>query len=262
MPASRRLLPLAVVLAALVAGCGLPRATASARVAYLDIDGDVAVSDRSGAAGASSSASDLGLDEEVVFMPRVDVDWGSFHASVNGFTVDYSGDGEATARISFGDSTIEQGTDVETDASFDYLVGTFVVDILPLPEVEFGIGLGVGFLSYDLAFAAKDVRAEVSVDDTVPFGYLAARLATQIGPVRLRGTVGGISVEFDDDDVNFLEFDVSGSLRVFGDDDLLEGYVTLGYRYLDLDYTWKPSDGRLDADVTLLGPYIGLEISF
>ena len=57
--------------------------------------------------------------------------------------------------------------------------------------------------------------APVEVDGVVPFGYLAAMLAKNLGPVRLQLTGKGMSVDFGDEDIDFFELDGLVSVRLW-----------------------------------------------
>jgi hypothetical protein len=265
MPARHRLLLPVVVLVALggLAACGIPRVKPMARVGVLDIEGDIEVRNRSGSARGASDADDLGLDEETVFQPRLDVDWGPVHLSAEGFGVDYSGRGEAEAQLAFGGTVISRGTKLDTDLSGDFVTGSVVVDPFPIPTVDLGIGLGVGYLAYDLEFDSREAPVRLEIDDELPFAFLVFRAAAQFGSFAFLGTARGLSLEWEDDDITYYEIDVSARYRPFGDDEgVLEGYVAVGYRYLSIDYSYEPSDGKLELDVDLSGPYLALELWF
>lgn len=228
------------------------------------VDGDIAVNDSGGRAGARSSADDLGLDEEFAFQPKVDVDWGGIHASVNATWLDYSGDGTAEGAIRFGNNEISADADVRTDLQAQLYEGYVVFDILPLGDaVDVGIGAGVGAVYYDLEFEAKGTSARVSLDDWLPLGFVMVRVAADLGAVKLLGTAAGITFDVDEDDATFFEVDVSGRYRLFGEEGPVEGHVILGLRYLYIDYEWTPSEGTLHIDdLEVYGPYLGLDIRF
>jgi hypothetical protein len=260
--AASSILVVALLLALACVSCSTPGVSLGPRAAWLVIDGNVGAASTGNVVSTDSSTDDLGLDSSVVFAPRASLDWSPIHVTVSALMAGYSGDGEATGRLSLGDIEIEAGTDVETDLSMDLLTGSIVYDILPIPEVELGIGLGVGSVWYDLSVQQKGSSEEVSQDGILPIAFLTARAAADLGPVSVLGTVSGISIEFEDDDVSFIEVDLSAGYRVFGEDSMVEGRIMAGYRYVDFDYTYRGSRGRLEADLTLQGPYVGFDLVF
>jgi hypothetical protein len=231
-------------------------------VARLDIDGDLGASNLRRSVSASTDTDDLGLDASTTFLPRVALDWSPIHVAVTGMAISYSGDGKATGRLALGDYVIEQGTAVETDVSLDMATATIVIDPFPIPAVDLGVGLGVGALWYDVLIESKRTVAEIDREGSLPMGFLTARAAADLGPVSLLGTLSGIALELESDDVSYIDLDLSAGYRLFGDDGLVEGRAYLGYRYMGVDYTWTGGRGRFEAELALHGPYLGFELSF
>lgn len=263
---ARRLggLTIVLALAAFLGACSTPHVTPAARGGVMYIDGDIAVNDSGGRAGARSSADDLGLDEEFAFQPKVDVDWGGIHVSANATWFDYSGNGTAEGALQFGNDEISADADVRTDLQAQLYEAYVVFDILPLGDlVDVGIGAGGGAIYYDLEFEAKGTSARIHIDDWLPLGFVIVRVAADLGAVKLLGTASGITFDYDDDDATFFELDLSGRYRLFGDEGPVEGHVILGFRYLYLDYEWSPSSGTLEIDdLALYGPYLGFDLRF
>ncbi len=263
---ARRLggLTVVLVLTALLGACSTPHVTPAARGGLMFIDGDVGVGDSGGRVGARSSADDLGLDEEFTFQPKVDLDWGGIHASVNATWLDYSGDGTAEGEIRFGGNVISADTDVRTDLKADLYEAYIVFDILPLGDViDLGIGAGGGAIYYEVEFESRDASARVHLDDWLPLGFVMVRVAADLGALKLLGTASGVTFDIDDDDATFFEADLSGRYRLFGEDGPVEGHLILGFRYLYLDYEWSPSSGTLHIDnLSVYGPYLGVDIRF
>ena len=240
-----------------------PRVKPGLRVGQLDIGGQFGAISDAGAASVSSSASALGLEAETIFQPHVDLDWTRWHLWLTGFQAEYSGSGTAEATIDLGGRPpITAGTPVQTDADFTYLTGNVIYDILPTDLVNIGLGLGGGLVGYDLAFQSEISPLRVTTSETLPFAFPLARLAKEIGPLTLLGSVGGLAVDFSGYDIAYLNYDISVNYRIFGADDKMQGHVTVGYQYLEVDYEHEDESGRVIIDVALDGPYVGLALSF
>jgi hypothetical protein len=249
----------ALLLATAMAGCGIPRADLALQGAYLVPGGKVGVS--RGRSQVTTRVDDLNLDGQVVVLPRAALGWGGLHLRADGFTGTWSGNGTATARLDAGDGhRIEAGTDVATDVELTYATAAATYDLVPSDVVDLGLGLGAGWLGYDLMFASRESRARVSVDDSTPFAYPALHVASDLGIVRLSGDLGGIALSAGDRKLTYVDADVRAALRLF--EGVASGYLVAGYRYLLLDYEDEQGGSDVRADVTFQGPYLGFQVSF
>ena len=158
--------------------------------------------------------------------------------------------------------TITAGTPVRTDADFTYVTANLIYDIIPTDAVEIGLGLGGGLVDYDLAFQSEVSPLRVATESTLPFAFPMFRIAKAFGRFGLLGTIGGIAVNFSGNDISYLQADLSASYRIFGEDEKLQGHVTLGYQYFRVDYEYGDQGGTTIINVTLEGPYFGFLLSF
>ena len=115
---SSRLLLAALFAIVVCVGCTAPRISAIPRAIWLDIDGDLGASGRDGPISGTTDMDDLGLDDTVGFIPKVELAWGPMHVGLTGLLAGFEGDGEATADLKLGNNEIEVGTDVETEVAF------------------------------------------------------------------------------------------------------------------------------------------------
>lgn len=261
---SRLLFIIVFLSALLLASCGMPRIGPMARVGNLDIDGDLTLKGGAGplAIRSSTSASSLGLDDETVFQPRVDVDWDDLHLTMNGFQTEYSGDGAVQSTLSLGGQIINIGTPVRSDWDIGFYTVQAMYDILPIEVVDVGIGGGVGYLEYDVDIQSKTSSSFIASDDELPFAFLSLRAAKEFGPFEAIGILNGLGIELGDEDFTYYEADVSASYRLFGGDKR-QGHVVLGYRLLSMDYEYKDRGRKVKVDdVELKGPYIAFKLYF
>jgi hypothetical protein len=254
-----RLGPLLVVLS-LVAGCSLPRVDASIRTGGMDIDGDVTAG--AGPAVGRTSASRLGLDREAVVQPRIDADWGGLHAWIDGLVVSYPGTGSAEGEITSGGRTLRGGVETRTEADLGYLVGGLVYDVLSTDYLDVGVGVAAGFVTYDLDIEERFGTGGIVFDDWLPLAFPVLRLSTEIGPVRAFAEGGLVQLEYEDARYGFGTFEIAGMYRLFGEAEGLQGYATLGYRHLFLDYDEDIGDGDVELELSMFGPYVGFTLSF
>ncbi len=250
--------------AILVSGCGVPTGRISARGGPLYLDGGVGTNQLGGNVRGQASAKDLGLDDpEIAFQPKAEVDWGGFNISLDGFAVGYSGNGTATVGLDIGNRPpIEQGAAVHTKLDLSYLMLKATFDLIPTDVIDVGIGLGGGIVDYDLSVNEILGVGSFETVETLPIIYPVIRVGSLIGPVRIAGYLGGLALSYDGNKIKYIDGEIYAGVRLFGADSRLQGWVSLGYRYIDFEYEYesKGSDVELDARVT--GPYLSLEITF
>lgn len=252
-----------VLAVSIVSSCSsTPRVENMPRVGILDIKGDLDVGSGNRRLTATSSAGKLGLEEEVAFQPRISLDWDNLHISLTATGVEYTATGEAKAALNIGELKVAGNIPVRSDLEARYIATEFIYDIPPITIMDLGVGIGLGTASYDVTLAEKIVGTRLSADDILFFGYLAARIAKDIGRFKFLLHLSGLTLEPKDWELRFWDIDFNASYRVFGKKDKTEGRFLLGYRYLKLDYEFKDEDFRIEVDATLLGPFVGFVLSF
>jgi hypothetical protein len=247
------------LLALAVLGCTTPEVGLVPRVGNLDIEGDFGTSIGSGVLVSKTSASSLGLDDETAFQPRIDLDWTDLHLSVNATNVEYSGDGVVQRTLNLPGLQLTGGTPVSTDWEFGLYTASLVYDIIPTEAIDIGVGAGVGWLDYDITAESSSARS--STDDNLPFAYLTARIAKEIGRFAFLAQLSGAGVEWDDEDLSYYEFDLSAAFSLF-ETKKTEGSVLVGYRLIGVDYEWEDGGSKIEADAEFDGPYIGFMLRF
>ena len=83
----------------------------------------------------------------------------------------------------------------------------------------------------------------------------------QLGPVELSALVGGLKIEYDDDEIFYLDVDVFGRIKILGGNDRIRGSLVAGVRGQRIDVTYEDGGDTADADVDLIGPYAGIELT-
>jgi hypothetical protein len=259
-------LPAIAVLTFLFAGCSMPSIALVPRVGQLDVEGDFSVSESAGGGAlkveTSADEDELGLDDETVFQPRIDLDWDDFHIWINAMRPEYSGNGELTTDLTIFGQTFTAGTPVSSDWEFGYYTVSAVYDIIPTGDaVDIGIGAGVGMITWDVEIASRTAPLRRSTDDDLGFAFLTARVATEISRFALLGQISGASVDWDDEDISFFEVDLSGGYKIF-DTKSCDGTVLAGYRFLNVDYEWEDGGSEVEVDADFYGPYLGFMLRF
>jgi hypothetical protein len=252
-------------IAVLVAGCGVPTARISARGGPLYLDGDISAN-QGGVVNVQGKGStdELGLDDpEVAFQPKAELDWGGWNFSLDGYNAAWSGDGVASVGLQIGNQPpVEAGAAVSSELDLTYVMLKATYDFVPGDWLDLGIGLGGGVLDYDFSVEEIFGVGTFKTAQAVPVIYPVIRAGTLLGPVRIAGYLGAIGLTYNGDKVRFIDGEIYAGLRVFGEESRVQGWVSVGYRYMDvlLEYNSRGTD--IDLDATVHGPYLSLEITF
>lgn len=257
---SRKVAAVAALLGSL-AGCSLPRAMVTPRLGTFDVKGDIAVS--SSGASASNSVDSVGLvEDDSVFGGRVDLAWGGIELSASAQTSTHDGDGVLEADVSQGGTTISAGTSVASALDLGLYNALLTFDLVPGDTFELGIGPGISVIDIQASFTDTTTSDQVSTDEVVPVPLLVLRAGAQLGPVHVSALVGGMKVSIDGNDATYLDVDLMGRLRLLGDGDHMTGWLTVGWREVDIDVQYDDGGDSVDADLTFSGPYFGVTIGF
>jgi hypothetical protein len=241
--------------------CSTPSIRPQVLVNSLELDGDIGTS--FGPLSTDNSVEALGLDDsETVIVPRADLDWDPIHVSIEGFQMEVSGTGVAEASLDIGDGPgISIGEPVDSEADFELYQARFVWDFVPDPLLDLGLGVGVGYLDYEISVQSLAGGGVVSGSDDLPFAFLAGRAAKTIGDFELLVLAGGGAIEIDDEDYKYLDVEAMVNWG-FWQVGPATAELALGYRYIRYEYEFDAGQGEFDLDLTLDGPFVGLSARF
>jgi hypothetical protein len=251
----------ALLLAALAAGCAAPHVELEPQFVPLELDGRLAAT--SGATTTAVSLDDLNLDNDGVEAGgRVDLKWGSPHLSASYAPGSFSGDGKLTAPFTFGGTTIASGASVNSDFRFNVASGALTFDVLPVPDVELGIGLGVAVVDFRGRVSDTSTGSTIATSSTIPVPLVAGRVTWEIWRLEAALLVSGFDYSINGDSMAYYDVDAQLRFRFLGDDGHVQGYVGLGYRQVGADFAYDDHGTHVGSDVTLKGPFLGLVLGF
>jgi hypothetical protein len=249
----------ALVVVLMGAACSAPSVRARALVNYLELDGDIGTS--VGPLSNENSLDALGLDNpETIIVPRVGLNWSTIHVSFEGFQTEFSGSGVAEATLDLGGTPITAGEPVDSEFDLGLYQSRFVWDFLPDPLQDLGLGIGVGYLDYEVKVASKTGPGIISGGDGLPFAFLTGRAAKAIGDFEVLVLAGGGAIKIDDESYNYIDLEAILTWA-FWDEGQATAELVIGYRYLRYEYEFDAgTGGEFDIDATLDGPVVGVSV--
>lgn len=251
--------PVALILFA--CACSAPGASVTPRYGEFSVDGKFSAT--ASGSSASSSFDDLGLDgTQGSFSPKGTLTFSGFDVDLSVLSTSFDGDGTTDGAIQIGGSTIPGNTDVDTDLKYETFTTVVTWDVVPTDVVDFGLGVGVTVVRFDMKMAETAGTESIKTDETFPVPLVAARGSVDIGPLDLTATAGYMDLSVSGNDLKFLDYDAALQYHLFGGDEHAAGHIAIGYRGYDVDADYEDDHSDVHADFTLNGPYVGLSISF
>ncbi len=241
-------------------GCGLPTLQGGVRYGTFEPTGDFGIS--SSGVVAQSDVEDAGFDrDDSVPSATIDFKWGAPHFTLSALQASFEGNGRLDAEVSQGGNTIPAGANVRSEMDLDIYSGIVTFDLLP-SSFELGIGGGVTAFDLDASIRDRDTGIEVSTDEIAPIPVVALRAGVEFGDFALSGLVSGMDIDVNDVDVAFYDVDVYARWRFIGGNKRVRGSLLAGWRQIGADFDYEDSNDDVEGDLTMFGPYIGLEIAF
>lgn len=252
-----RLAALAALLS--LSACALPSLEIQPRYARFEISGQAGMT--SGGVGGSADVEEAGLDEDETWAARADLKFGAPHLIGLAQQPRFEGTGTLDVTVTDGTDTITAGATVDSKADLDMYDLALVFDLIPGDTLELAIGFGAAYLDLDFRFEEQGTGTTVASQEEIPVPLLAAAGAVWLGPVEIAAFAGGMEYTLDDDSIAYLDADVYARLKLFGGDELLRVSLVAGYRYTDFELEYDDDSSAVDADLTIQGPYVGLDLS-
>lgn len=245
---------LAILAAAIVAGCSAPSASIRVGAFAPRVSGEVALGD--GAAGAPIDVdSELGLGDRST-APLVEAEIGGplGRIAVSGFR--HQVDGRGAIGEGFGD--IPAGTAVESSLDVANLRAAWTWDLVDLGPVRLAPGIGLDWFSIDTdvrSITAISVREQVQVEAPVPMVFLGASVDLDV--FRADVLAGGLTIDTGDLDGTFIDLEARLTVTPWEGVELFAGY-----RRITVDATSAVDGEDFGTDVVLDGLNFGGALRF
>jgi len=248
----------ALALVATSIGCSAPTLVGTARYGTFEPVGDFGIS--AGGASGAADVEEAGFDrDDSVPSASVDLKWGLPHVTVSALTSSFRGNGSLDADISQGGITIPAGSMVRSEMDLDVYSGVITFDVLPT-DFELGLGFGAGGFDLDAQITERTTGASVATEEIVGLPVLAARAGGRLGDFRASALLSASKFKYDDFDADlYYDLDLQASYSFLGGRNV-RAALAVGYRQIGIDADYDDGDDRVDVDLELRGPWIGLEI--
>jgi len=249
-----------VALAGSLTSCAVPTVRAYGGYSEMQMSGSLALEPTLGGVSLgtiTNNVEQLGIDDKFGSpYARVEVGLGLPRITVSAFQFKDEGTGQLQA--SFGN--IVAGTTVRTLVDISSAKAALTFDFLDT------ITGGLVRLSPGLAANVMDVRMEVSdtlalvtedVDELVAVPMPFVQLEVDAGMLAVTGEIGGMRLDLEEIDGEFLDAEVMVRLAPVDHFELFAGY-----RFISLDVSGTADDQDFDTDLRLSGWMVGGGVTF
>ena len=203
--------------------------------------------------GNNASLSDLGLDStEVVLVPRALLSLGGVGFIFDGWRFQTSGDGVIDQTFTFGGIDFTVNEQVRSDLDITNLRGIFMVPVVNTDFLRIALLGGISYYDFNGTVTGA-LSGTGSVHAPVPVPIVGVLGQAKLGPLLLEAEFSGLTFDYGDYNIDYLDFQVSVGMTVFK---ILA--VRAGYRMVYIDGTIE----GYDVDLTLDGFFVGASLNF
>ncbi|MCZ6596306.1 MAG: hypothetical protein O7B99_01560 [Planctomycetota bacterium] len=236
----------------------MPGIAVTPRYGPSEADGDIAIS--SIGMLVRSSVDQMGVEQDdSVFSPRIDIDWGPVDITLTTFDALYEGSGTAEAQLDLGGVVISAGDRVDSKLDLFLFFSAVTWDFVPGDTFCAGLGLGYGIVDFKADIESLSTGDSIGSAETFGIPLLVARAGVSTGRLDVSLLLSGLAARADGDEVALLDADLFARYELVSHG-VVAGALSLGYRYIMVDAEYDTLGSGVDADLDFQGPYFGLTL--
>jgi hypothetical protein len=146
-------------------------------------------------------------------------------------------------------------TPLNTNIDVDMLLANVYYNFIQTPDTIFGIGAGFGQTSIDLSIV-PDIGTSLVYSGTQPFGFLNLHFSSCYNRFLYGFALNGLSMDIDGVNIVYSDYKVDLGYRVI--DKRMKFDVIGGYRLVNFAIDLGYDSTKVDANVSLEGPFLGV----
>lgn len=213
--------------------------------------------DTFGSLFATGDSMNVGTSDE--FMLAVAAYYKRWGIGLNYMPTSFSGTGSALVKVGSGGTGVIVTTPLNTNIDVNMLLANVSYDFIKTGSNVFGVGVGLGNTSIDLAII-PDVGDSIIYNGNQPFGFLNIHMSSKHNDFSYGFSMNGISADFDGAAVDYSQYTVNLGYRV--KDGAVKLDVIGGYRLVNFAIDLQQGQNVVRADVALEGPYLGVNLVY
>lgn len=206
-----------------------------------------------------TTGDSMNVGSSDTFMLALTAKYHQWNMGINYLPTSFSGEGSALVGLSGDQAGVWAKTPLRTDIDIDMLLGSVGYSVINTPQMEFGVGVGLGQTAIDLSIL-PDIGDPIVYQGYQPFGYLSMYMSNTYKKFLYGFNLNGISATFDGVYVNYSDYKVYLGYRIFNK--MIKGDVVGGYRTVNFAIDIEYAQNIVAADANLDGPFLGINISY
>jgi hypothetical protein len=206
---------------------------------------------------ATGDSMNVGTSDE--FMLAVGAYYKRWGIGLNYMPTSFSGVGSALVKVDSGSTGVIVATPLNTNIDVNMVLANVSYDFIKTGNNVFGIGVGLGNTSIDLAII-PGVGDSIIYNGNQPFGFLNIHMSSKHNSFSYGFSMNGISADFDGASVDYSQYTVNLGYRV--KDGAVKLDVIGGYRLVNFAIDLQEGQNVIRADVALEGPYLGVNLVY
>jgi hypothetical protein len=199
----------------------------------------------------------VGTSDE--FMLAIGAYYKRWGIGLNYMPTSFSGVGSALVKVDSGSTGVIVATPLNTNIDVNMVLANVSYDFIKTGNNVFGIGVGLGNTSIDLAII-PGVGDSIIYNGNQPFGFLNIHMSSKHNSFSYGFSMNGISADFDGASVDYSQYTVNLGYRV--KDGAVKLDVIGGYRLVNFAIDLQEGQNVIRADVALEGPYLGVNLVY
>jgi hypothetical protein len=206
-----------------------------------------------------TTADAMGVDDSNGAMLALGVQYKRFGLGINYLPTSFEGSGSALVAGTGANAGVFIQTPLETDIDVDMLLASAYYNLIQEPNTVFGVGFGLGGTIIDLSIV-PEVGTVLAYEGSQPFAFLNLHFMNRHRRFLYGFSLNGLSMDVDGVNVVYSDYKADLGYRLHdarAKVDLVGGYRLVNFA-IDLDGT----GGKIAADVSLEGPFLGVKATY
>jgi hypothetical protein len=187
------------------------------------------------------------------------VQYKRFGIGLNYMPTTFKGSGFALAEVGTPGGGAFVKTPLDTDIDIDMLLANVYYNFIQTTNSVFGVGAGFGQTAIDLSIV-PGVGSPLVYEGTQPFGFLNLHMQSRYNKFLYGFALNGLSMEFQGANIVYSDYKVELGYRLV--DTRVKFDLVGGYRMVNFAMVLEGAGSKIDTDVTVEGPFIGVNMMY
>jgi hypothetical protein len=219
---------------------------------------DVTQGGNNGFGSMLATGDSMNLEPSNSGMLALGIQYKRFGLGINYMPTSFEGQGYALVAASGSNLGVMEKTALNSSINVDMLLANIYYNIIQTPNTIFGIGAGLGQTSVDVSIVPDSaVATPIIYNGTQPFGFLNLHFSSCYKRFLYGFALNGVSMDVDGVNIVYSDYKVDLGYRMI--DKRVKLDLIGGYRLVNFGMDLKYDSTKVDVNVSLEGPFLGVQ---